>query len=157
MGTLAYRLVRDDFMLFIAGNDELSESEWNDYLVALTEAATRLRPARRPLNFLCFVEDARPDAKQRAAVIDALLGVPSKTAVITTSLLARNVITVFNWLGLNVKGFAPAAFDKVSDYLDLPSTMLEQTLALARVLASSIGGGVGALEAVERARYSDRV
>jgi hypothetical protein len=71
---------------------------------------------------------------------------------VTTSLLARNLITVFNWLGLNVKGYSPTDLAGVSGYLDLPPAFLEQAIDAARVLAPSIAGGVSSFDATERAR-----
>jgi hypothetical protein len=152
MGMIAYRLVRDDLMLFLAGNGAPSESEWNEYIGVLTDAAARLRPINKPIRFICFVDDSPPNAMQRAAVIEALGGLSSKTAVVTTSVLARNVITVFSWLGLSVKGFAPTSLDAGAAYLDLPPAYLEQAVDAARVLVPTVAGGVSSFSAVERAR-----
>ncbi|HTU57809.1 MAG TPA: hypothetical protein VMF89_05235, partial [Polyangiales bacterium] len=69
-----------------------------------------------------------------------------------TSLLARNLITVFSWLGLNVKGYAPTDLLGVSEYLDLPPAFLEQAIDAARALAPTVGGGVSSFDAAERAR-----
>lgn len=152
MGMIAYRLVREDLMLFMAASGAPSESEWNEYVLLLSSAAERLRPLQRPLRFMVFVDDSPPNAKQRAAVIDALGELTSKTAVVTTSVLARNLITVFSWLGLNLKAFSPSDLERVRDYLDLPPAYLEQAMDAARALAPTIGG-VRAFEAAERARY----
>jgi hypothetical protein len=152
MGMIAYRLVRDDLMLFMAGSTAPSENEWNDYVLVLAAAVERLRSSNRPFRFICFVDDSPPNAKQRAAVVDTLAGLPSKTAVVTTSVLARNLITVFSWLGLNVKGFSPGALRAVADYLDLPPAFLEQAVDAARALAPTIIGGVRSFDAAERAR-----
>lgn len=153
MGMIAYRLVREDLMLFMAGMSAPSESEWNEYVVLLASAAQRMRAHNKPLRFICFVDDSPPNAKQRAAVVDALAGLPSRTAVITTSMLARNLITVFNWLGLNVKGFAPTRLQAVGEYLDIPPAYLEQAVDAARLLAPTIRGGVSSFDALEHARY----
>jgi len=152
MGTIAYRLVRDDLMLFMAGNLAPSEGEWSEYTLLLATAAERLRPLNRTLRFIAIVDDSPPNAKQRAAIIDALGGLKSKTAVVTSSLLARNLITVFSWLGLQLKGFAPSDLDGVGTYLDLPPAYLEQAVDAARALSPTIGG-VRSFEAAERARY----
>jgi hypothetical protein len=151
MGMIAYRLVREDLMLFMAGNGAPSEGEWNEYILLLASAAERLRPINKPLRFIVFVDDSPPNAKQRAAVVDALGGLASKTAVVTTSVLARNLITVFSWLGLNVKGFSPTDLAGVSEYLDLPPAFLEQAVDAARALSPTIGG-VSSFDAAERAR-----
>jgi hypothetical protein len=151
MGMIAYRLVRDDLMLFIAGNGAPSESEWSDYILALTKASNQLRPHNRPLRFICFVDDSQTSPKQRAQVMEALGGLQSKTAVVTTSKFARHVITVFSWLGLTVKGYAPNDLEAVAEYLDLPPAFLEQAVDAARALAPSVGG-VRSFQEVERAR-----
>jgi hypothetical protein len=153
MGMIAYRLVRDDLMLFMAGNAAPSESEWNEYVLVLTAAAEKLRPFNKPFRFICFVDDSPPNAKQRAAVVDALGGLQSKTAVITNSVLARNLITVFSWLGLNVKGYSPASLEAVAVYLNLPPAFLEQAVDSARLLVPTVSGGVSSFDAMERTRY----
>lgn len=153
MGMIAYRLVREDLMLFMAGMAAPPEPEWSEYVVLLASASERLRPLNKPMRFLCFVDDSPPNAKQRSAVVDALAGLSSKTAVITTSVLARNLITVFSWLGLSVKGFSPNSLESVAEYLELPPAILEQAIDAARILAPTIQGGVSSFAAAERARY----
>jgi hypothetical protein len=151
MGTIAYRLVRDDLMVFLAGNGVSSEATWSEYLQLLASSAQRLRQANKPMRFIVFAGESPPNARQRAAIVEALGGLPSKTAAITTSVLARNVVTVFSWLGLSVKGFSPNDLAGVAEYLELPPAHLEQAMDAARELAPTIGG-VGSFTATEHAR-----
>jgi hypothetical protein len=138
-------------MLFMARNGAPTEDEWSEYVLLLSSAAEKLRPINKPLRFIVFVDDSPPNAKQRAEVIDAIGGLASKTAVVTTSLLARKLITVFSWLGLNVKGYSPTDLAGVAEYLDLPPAILEQAIDAARALAPTIGS-VTSFDAMERAR-----
>jgi hypothetical protein len=149
MQTIAYRLVRDDVMVFMAANQAPAEREWNDYVRVLEDTAKSLRASGRSLRFMAFVDESQPNAKQRAAVVDNLGGLQTKTATITSSLLARNVITVFSWLGLTVRGFAPANLEAAVDYLALTRGELEHIMENGRELSANLGGVASFEEAVK--------
>jgi hypothetical protein len=148
MPTFAYRLVDDDVMVFLTGQITPSDSDWQGYVQALQAAASVQRERSGRLRFFVFADDGAPNARQRASVVEALGGVPSQTVVITTSMLSRNLITVFSWLGLTVKGFAPTSLDAAAEYLGLSAAQLSQVIEVASTLAPTIGG-VSSFDAIQ--------
>lgn len=151
MPTIAYRMLGEDLLLFMCGHASPSEHEWQDYLRTLDQAAQGVRQRGGLLRFLVFADDGTPNAKQRGTVVDAVRGLATRVAVITTSKLARHVITVFAWFGLSVRGFAPHQLDAALEYLELPQGQLSQIIDAARTLAPTIGGVSSFHDATARA------
>ena len=140
MQTIAYRMLGDDLMLFMSGEASPTESDWQVYLRTLEEAAQRARQKGSRLCFFIFVDEGAPNPKQRGAVVELLRGVSSRTAVITTSNLARHLITVFGWFGLHLRGFGPNQLHAALEYLELPAERLSEIMQIAASLAPAVGG-----------------
>ena len=140
MATIAYRLMGDDLMLFVCGDASPSDSEWQEYLRFMEGLAQRSRASRTALKTLVFADDGGLNPKQRASVVEVLRGVTTRTAVVSTSVLARNLITAFGWLNFAVRGFSPNHLDDVSKYLELPADRMREVMAAAAAMAPSIGG-----------------
>lgn len=140
MQTIAYRMLGDDLMLFMSGEASPSDGDWQDYLRTLEVASQRARQNGSLLRFFIFVDEGAPNAKQRGAVVELLRGVSARTAVVTTSNLARHVITAFGWFGLKLRGFSPNQLEAALEYLELPVERLAEIMQLAATLAPAIGG-----------------
>lgn len=137
---MAFSAVGDDLMLVLSAHDTPSESEWLDYARALEELVRPLRAAARPLKVLVFADEAGPNAKQRAAIADTLHGLHTRTAVLSNSVIARNLITAFGWLNFSIKGFAPTNLAGAAHFLELSPERLAQVMNRAIALAPSVGG-----------------
>lgn len=140
MQTIAFRMLGDDLMVFMSGEASPSENEWSDYLRTLDGAAQHARQNGSLLRFFIFVDEGAPNAKQRGSVVEILRDVRARSAVITTSNLARHVITVFGWFGLKLRGFAPNQLNAALEYLELSPERLSDIIQLASTLAPSVGG-----------------
>jgi hypothetical protein len=140
MATIAYRLVGDDLMLFVCGDASPSDSEWQEYIRFMEELTRRMRTSSNALKLLVFADNGGLTPKQRASVVEVLRGVSTRTAVVSTSMVARNLITAFGWLNFAVRGFAPNQLDQISEYLDLPAGHISEVMAAAASMAPSIGG-----------------
>jgi hypothetical protein len=149
-------MLGDDLMVFLCGKSSPTEHEWHEYLRTLEEAAARARSSGGTLRFFIFVDEGAPNAKQRAAVVDALRGLPTLISVITTSKLARHLSTVFGWFGLTIRGFAPNQLDAAAEYLALPAARLTQIIELGSLLAPTLGGVSSFKEATAAAPVASR-
>jgi hypothetical protein len=138
--TIGYRMLGDDLMVFVSGEASPSELEWQGYLRTLEDAVQRARQTGGPLNFFIFVDEGAPNPKQRGAVVDALRGLSTHTAVVTTSKLARHLITVFGWFGLTLRGFSPLQLEAAAEYLELAPGRLLEVIEVAGTLAPTVGG-----------------
>jgi hypothetical protein len=93
MGTIAYRLVGEDLVLFLVGDAAPTQTEWQDYSRFISGLVPKLRANHGRLRFLTFAHEGGPNAKQRAAIVESLRDLRTQTAVISNSLIVRHVIT----------------------------------------------------------------
>lgn len=108
-----------------------------------------------PIKFLVIADEGGPDAKQRATIVDILHGVPSRTAVISESVIARNLITAFGWLNFSIKGFGPGNLAAALAYLGVPQQRITEIVSTAVSLAPRVGR-IRCLEAATRGPLVDR-
>lgn len=82
-----------------------------------------------------------PSALQRARVKKAYdrSGVNPRTATLTESPIARGIITVFGWLGANIKGFGFNEFDNALYYLGVRWSQIEDIERTVSRLMLDIG------------------
>jgi len=140
MATMAYSVVGDDVLVFVAGVAEPTPAEWSEYKRHIDPLARRVRSKHGTIRFLVIADEGGPNAKQRAAIADMLKGIPTRTAVVSNSMMIRRMITAFGWLNFAMKGFAPSQIAAAGAYLDLPSDQLKAVIGRATELAQKIGG-----------------
>jgi hypothetical protein len=140
MANMAYTVLGEDLIVFVCTGEVLAEPEWQAYARSLEPLVGRYRAEGRMIKFAVIADEVGPNAKQRAALVDVLNGVPTRTAVISNSMIMRNLITAFGWLNFSVKGFAPTQFLAAASYLELSREQRTSVLATASALSQSIGG-----------------
>jgi len=140
VSTIAYSLVGDDVLVFLSGNSPPDDAEWQAYAHTVAGIAKQAQERGSTLKFIVFADENGPNAKQRAAFVEQLRGLATRTAVVSSSLLARNIITAFGWLNFSVKGFAPTNLTAAASYLELTQNTIGAVIEKARTLAPSIGG-----------------
>ena len=129
-----------ELLVYVGGQAAPADSEWAAYARLAAELAQRTQPDASLLRICVFVDDGTPNAKQRALLAEALRGVSVRAAVVTTSAFARRMITVFSWLGADMRGFTPAELPEVASYLEMSGPELRATVETAEALAAAIGG-----------------
>ena len=140
-----------ELLVYVGGQAAPADNEWAAYARLAADLAQRAQPEATLLSICVFVDDGAPDAKQRALLAEALRGVSVRAAVVTTSALARHMITVFSWLGADMRGFTPAELSEVASYLDLSAPELRATVETAEALAAAVGGVQAVAEATSAA------
>ena len=140
MATLAFRAIEDDLVVYVGGDVPPDHAEWQAYVRHVEESARRWRTKTRLYKVFVFVDDSSPNAAQRAAVWKAADGAHVRSAIVTSSMVARKVITAFGWLGAPMRGFAPRDLRAAATYLELPLDRLPTVIRSARFLARSVGG-----------------
>lgn len=140
MASMAYSVVGDDVVVFVAGVAEPSAAEWQEYQRRMEPLARRARSNHGSIRFLVIADEGGPNAKQRAVIADLLRGVPTRTGVVSNSMMVRRMITAFGWLNLAMKGFAPSQITAAGAYLDLSRAQLDAVIKSAAELAQAIGG-----------------
>ena len=140
MATLAFRAVDDDLVVYVGGDAAPDHTEWQSYVRHAEDVARRWRTKNRLYKFFVFVDDSAPNAAQRAAVWKAMRATHGRSAVVTSSLVARKIITAFGWLGAPMRGFSPRDLVAAAGYLELTLDRLPLVISTARELAPRVGG-----------------
>lgn len=139
MATLAFRAIEDDLVVYVGGDAPPDNAEWQAYVRHVEESARRASTKTHLYKFFVFVDDSSPNAAQRAAVLKAAAGMQVRSAIVTSSMVARKVITAFGWLGAPMRGFAPLDLRAAAGYLELPLERLPTVIRTARFLARNVG------------------
>jgi hypothetical protein len=114
MKTLAFGKA-GDCIIFVCGKHPIDNGEWDSYLFFLEDQfGTRGR-----YNFLVFTGGAGPTAGQRQKVNDVIAPVVDniKAAVLTSSQLARGIVTVLAWIFPVYHAFTPDQVDEAIQFL----------------------------------------
>jgi len=95
-----------------------SLSEWDGFLDVTTRAMADNGGTCR---VLVFTDGGKPDSEMRERSLERGWrdNPKSPVVVITDQAVARGVITVFSWFGLNIRGFAPSKVEQAFAHLDL--------------------------------------
>jgi hypothetical protein len=153
---LLQRLVDDVRVLVLSGRREPTDAEFDGHVA---EAMAMAPSVRAVLVIILMTEGGAPSPERRSKLARArLLDVP--TAVMTSSIRIRGMLTPINWLGGNVKPFALHQFEEACDYLTVPrgtrERLRDQMMAMRAELAGDAPGGdrasrSGTFAAVKRA------
>jgi hypothetical protein len=124
-------------MLCASGLTASTAEEWTRYVLAL-EALGR---EHRQVTLLVVADAAGPTSPQRDELArHAPKGI--RTSVVTTSTIARSIVSLLGWLDPNIRAFSPTAIDAALNYLavrpDERPSILRQVASM-RVQLSGIG------------------
>ncbi len=116
MKTLAYGNI-GHCVLFVAGKHPLDDREWDGYVQFLGET---LVPGSNPV-CLVLTEGAGPTATQRQRLNEVIAPVfrEFKTAVITSSHIARGILTAMSWIYPVYHVFSPGEIDAALRFLGI--------------------------------------
>ncbi len=108
-----------DRIVWMAGKKEPTEEEWTAYCNLLPEVAAQNKQKSKPLNVLVVTDGGGPNFKQRTEFMKATKGIQFISPVVTSSRVARAIITVFTWSDNNNKAFAPSDIQAAFDFMDV--------------------------------------
>lgn len=119
MPTLAYRFTGQT-MLLAHGNEPPDDVAWDTYVDALVE--------NRASQILVFTDGVGPDAKQRKRMVERVSHLEARTAVVSSALGVRGMVTALSWFGIPVKAFGPRDLEMALDHLGVSSAARTQVL-----------------------------
>ncbi len=134
----AFQLVNNSFGLWVAANNNPTDDEWNDYLNTMIGLA-RLMPAGQRFRIVAISDGSGPNAKQRAEVQKRSQDLLIRTAVVSTSTIARNLVTAFGWMKQDMRGFSPDDPAKAMAYLGVDAATWDQAIMMAVALEPKVG------------------
>jgi hypothetical protein len=124
---------RGPFVLLVQGSKDPTSGEWDSFLdgttAAMAENAGRCR-------VIVFTAGGKPDAEQRARSLERGWrdNVASPVVVVTSDPLARGVITIFSWFGMNIRAFTNRQLEQAYDRLQLTEAELRWLSVERRIL-----------------------
>ena len=115
-GAAAYRSLAmrswSSYVVFVHGSLAPSQVEWNQVLDLY-----RGHPNLASAKTLVFTEGGAPSAPQRAELSSVLGKIPMRTAVMTSSIIARTAGTALTWLNPGFRVFSATDFDGALEHL----------------------------------------
>jgi hypothetical protein len=110
---------RGSLIVWVGGDKEPTAAEWDPYVTVVARQSERALRTKKPLFVLVVADSGAPSAQQREQVVKAGVGAPSRTALLSSSPVARGVITVFSWFNFNMKAFAPKDVMKACAFIEI--------------------------------------
>lgn len=124
---------RGSFVVLVQSARDPSSAEWSTFLDATSDAMSENGGWCR---VLVFTAGGKPDAEQRAQALERGWrdNKSSPVVVVTRDALARGVITVFSWFGMNIHAVTEAQLQQAYDRLQLTSVELRWLAVERRIL-----------------------
>jgi hypothetical protein len=123
----------DRWVVVVHGDAPPSDEDWDGYVSFLMEAIVGRRG-------LVITEGAGPNGRQRERLVALPQVTASPFAVVTSSAVARGIVTALSWLGQSVKAFSPAKIDDALHHLEVPPDLRPWMLKQIASMRSELGG-----------------
>ncbi len=119
-------------MLAVYTENPPGDEEWAEYLRVVGD----LQPKDA---MLILSAGGGPSLMQRRDLEEATSHHTGRVAVVTTSRIARGIVTALSWLDRNIKAFDPTHRDAAFDYLEIADEGREDLLVKAQAMAAHLG------------------
>lgn len=119
---------KDKFFILVHGEDPPSDPEWEQWVAALGKYSAQVPQLR----VLVVSRGGGPSMSQRKRLKEVLGSAPLPTAVITTSQLARTIVTIIRLTSPEIAAFSPenkAQAYRHLGFTDADSVWLDQAVA----------------------------
>lgn len=110
--TAAFRAI-GDFLVFVHTDEPPSDEEWARLIEAFREV-----PDLRRCRVLVLTDGGAPDARQRLSINRVLKDFNPPVAIVSSSMVARAVVTAMGWFNPRVRAFASDDMDGAFTHLD---------------------------------------
>ena len=124
-----------DVIVVVGAVGSPADTEWDAHVAEVTEIYQR----RGSVRILVSSDGGGPTAAQRARLGKAVAAKNVRSAVLTTSVVIRGVVTAFSWFQPGFRAFAPSDFARAATHLELSPIEAEQALALLDQLRAESG------------------
>lgn len=135
MKNLSFRVVGDVLVSALATRNP-DDPEWEAYVAAYVGM-----PSDGTSKVLAVTDGGGPTSWQRMRLQDVLRGREQRAAVVTTSRMARAVVSALSWFNPGVKAFAPARLGDALDYLDVAEPLRTDVARAIPDLQADVGAG----------------
>jgi hypothetical protein len=117
----------------VYANDSPTDEDWGGYLEVM-------RSLEHGYRMVIFSSGGGPTTMQRRDLESITEGQETaRVAVITSSRLARGIVTAIRWFNRDIKAFEPAHRDAAFTFLALDKVERDDVLRLAKSMATELG------------------
>lgn len=124
--------VSDQLIVAVYSAKTPEDDEWKQYLEVLSTL-------EGDQSMLVLSAGGGPNTLQRRDLEAVTKRHDGRVAVVTTSRMARGIVTALSWLGTKIKAFDPRSLDDAMTFLELDEALRASALARARDLATQMG------------------
>lgn len=124
--------VSDQLIVAVYSAKTPEDEEWREYLDVLSTL-------EGDQSMLVLSAGGGPNTLQRRDLEAVTRRHDGRVAVVTTSRMARGIVTALSWLGTNIKAFDPRSIDDAMAYLELDEPLRASAMTRARDLATRMG------------------
>lgn len=122
-----------NLVVAVYGNDSPTNDEWSVYL----EVVRSMAPGYR---MVVFSSGGGPTTMQRRDLEEITNQQDAAgVAVVTSSRLARGIVTAIRWFNREIKAFEPSHRDDAFKFLSLDEREAKEALRLAKEMAATLG------------------
>ncbi len=134
-------------LIVIAHNDHNpSDAEWDDYLGKVRAMVKVVDGDFGRIRQLVLTDGGHPSSGQRERIDGATREVRNReraaTAVVTESLVARSVVTIFSWFNVRIRAFGPGRLHEAARFLELSALQRELLPQIIERATARVAGGV---------------
>jgi hypothetical protein len=104
-----------NILVGVHSEDGPDDRDWNEYL----EAGRRIVATNGSVRVLAYSLGGSPNSLQRSKVNELFKDVPSRTAVMLDSRIARGAVTALSWFIKGIHAFGLDQLDDACGYLEL--------------------------------------
>jgi hypothetical protein len=135
-------------IVWLAGKQAPDAAEWKAYIDEVIALGRSLRENDRLVRILVVTDGGGPSSVQRTDFVEAMGDIKVRTAVLSSNVLVRGIVTVFNWFNVQNKIFAPKDVIGALEFVGIGATGRLQIWTTVEELATRLGG----VETVDSAR-----
>ena len=135
-------------IVWLAGKQAPEAAEWKAYIDDVLALGRSQRAGDRQVRILVVTDGGGPSTVQRTHFVEAMGDIKVSPAVLSSNMLVRGIVTVFNWFNVQNKIFAPKDVIGALEFVGVGATGRAAIWSTVETLAAQLGG----VETVSAAR-----
>jgi hypothetical protein len=130
--TLFFEVFSQRLLIAVYGDGAPSTAAWADYLGAIEGMGDEIY-------VLAFSSGGGPTLMQRRQLEEALGDRGGRAAIVTTSRIARGIVTAIRWFNRDIKSFSPSEWKDALEFMQLSADDGARVMQRLSAMADQIG------------------
>jgi hypothetical protein len=127
-------------IVWLAAKQAPEAAEWKAYTNEVIALGRAQPEGDRLVRILVVTDGGGPSSVQRTDFVEAMGDIKVRTAVLSSNMLVRGIVTVFNWFNVQNKIFAPREVIAALEFVGIGATGRASIWSTVESLASQLGG-----------------